>query len=126
LAPVRFPGGAGFFFPLALAAQTDVPEAPEANPGRPTVTTPAPLSPVGYLQFENGALNASDSPEFSTCFGINQVIRLAVTSCIQLLKLSEPFVHSAGSEVPGVTPGEVFAALPTVLLKGDGNALLFP
>lgn len=106
-------------FPLALAAQTDISEAPEANPGRPTVTTPATLTPVGYLQFENGVLYASESPEFSTRFGINQVIRLAVASRIQLLELSEPFVHSTGSEVPGAAVGEVFAGLQTVLLKGD-------
>jgi len=36
-----------------LTAQSDTPELPEANPGRPTVSTPATLTPVGYLQFEN-------------------------------------------------------------------------
>jgi hypothetical protein len=33
-------------------------EAPETNPGRPTVSTPATLTPVGYLQFETGILAA--------------------------------------------------------------------
>ena len=52
----------------------DVPQAPEptANPGRPTVSTPAILTPVGYLQFENGFLGAWHSPEFSSQLGINQ------------------------------------------------------
>jgi hypothetical protein len=30
----------------------------EANPGRPTVSTPATLTPPGYLQFETGSLGA--------------------------------------------------------------------
>ena len=46
-------------------AQSGTPSVPEANPGRPTVSTPATLTPVGYLQFENGALFAEDSTEFS-------------------------------------------------------------
>ena len=112
-------GALCLFIPLALSAQDKSDEVPEANPGRPTVTTPATLTPVGYLQFENGALYASKSTEFSMRFGINQVIRLAVTSRIQLLELSEPFVHSTGSDAPGAKLGEVFAGLQTVLLKGD-------
>jgi hypothetical protein len=33
-------------------AQSRTDEA-QANPGRPTVSTPATLTPVGYLQLEN-------------------------------------------------------------------------
>ena len=43
---------------LAVAAW-----AQEANPGRPTVSTPATLTPVGYLQFETGVLGAEHSPD---------------------------------------------------------------
>jgi hypothetical protein len=42
------------------------PDEPEANPARPTVSNPATLTPVGYLQFETGTLGATNSPEFST------------------------------------------------------------
>jgi hypothetical protein len=33
-------------------AQSATAPVPEANPGRPTVSTPATLTPVGYLKFE--------------------------------------------------------------------------
>jgi hypothetical protein len=35
-------------------AQSPQPDEPEANPGRPTVSTLATLTPVGYVQFETG------------------------------------------------------------------------
>ena len=61
--------------PPTLRAQASRPDAPDANPARPTVSTPATLTPVGYLQFENGVLYATDSPEFSKRLGINQVTK---------------------------------------------------
>ena len=59
-------------------AQTTPDPTPEANPARPTVSTPATLTPVGYLQFETGGLGALTSPEFGTRIGINQVTKLTV------------------------------------------------
>jgi hypothetical protein len=106
------------------AAQSDSPKLPEANPGRPTVSTPATLTPVGYLQFENGGLCANDSPEFTTRFGINQVTKLAVASRLQLLAVSEPLVHATGATgdaLSGNHPGEVFAGLQAVVLPGEGH-----
>jgi hypothetical protein len=44
--------------PQPMAAQSPVDEGPEANPGRPTVSTPATITPVGYLQFETGFVPA--------------------------------------------------------------------
>src|SRR5260370_28110769 len=99
-------------------AQSPAAETPEANPGRPTVSTPATLTPVGYLQFENGGLYAATSPQFNTRFGINQVTKLAVASRLHLLALSEPFVHATGRNVPGRAPGERSAGLQAVLLPG--------
>jgi len=62
-----------FFSPLCGYCQEVAQEStPEANPGRPTVSTPATLTPVGYLQFENGGLYAAQSPEFNTRFGITR------------------------------------------------------
>src|SRR5438477_7971608 len=90
-------------------AQSATNSVPEANPGRPTVSTPATLTPVGYLQFENGALFAEESPEFSTRLGISQVTKLAVARRLQLLLLSEPFVRSRDGGAPHeMRPGEVF------------------
>src|SRR5258706_14066310 len=76
---------------VAQAAPDDV---PEANPARPTVATPATLTPVGYLQFENGVLYATGSQDFSSRFAVNQGTKLAVTPRLQFLVQSEPFFHS--------------------------------
>src|ERR1700730_692737 len=83
----------GSFLPGCFAQS--VPTAtPEANPSRPTVSTPATLTPVGYLQFENGFLFAKDSLEFSERLALNQVTRLTVHPRIELILQSEPAVHS--------------------------------
>ena len=58
--------------------QNGLPDEPEANPGRPTVSNPATLAPVGYLQFETGTLGATGSLEFSTYYEFNEVVKLAV------------------------------------------------
>jgi hypothetical protein len=79
------------------------------------------LTPVGYLQFENGGLYAAGSQEFNTRFGINQVTKLAVTSRLQLLALSEPLVSSSVAGAHDNRPGEVFAGLQGVVLKGEGR-----
>src|ERR1700690_3524445 len=71
------------------------PDDPEANPARPTVSTPATLTPVGYVQFETGSLGATTSPEFGTRIGINQVTKLAVTPRVELFVQTEPYVHSS-------------------------------
>jgi hypothetical protein len=102
-------------------AQDATKEVPEANPGRPTVSTPATLTPVGYLQFENGVLFASDSSEFTNRFGVNQVTKLAVNSRLQLLLLSEPLTHSSGAGASdGFSPGGVGAGIQGVLMHGAG------
>jgi hypothetical protein len=54
--------------PPQMLGQSSVADVPAANPGRPTVSTPATLTPVGYLQFETGGLYAQISPEFTTRF----------------------------------------------------------
>jgi hypothetical protein len=96
-------------------------QVPECNPGRPTVSTPATLTPVGYLQFENGVLFATDSAEFINRFGVNQVTKLAVNSRLQLLLLSEPLTHSSGAGAgDGYSPGGVGAGIQGVLMRGAG------
>jgi len=117
-------GAAALLSVAHACAQVDVAEMPEANPGRPTVSTPATLTTVGYLQFENGGLYAADSQEFSTRFGVNQVTKLAVASRLQLLVLSEPLVHASeatGDSLNGNRAGEVFAGVQGVVLPGEGH-----
>lgn len=102
------------------SAQTGTASVPEANPGRPTVSTPATLTPVGYLQFENGALFAESSTEFSRRFGIGQVTKLTVHPRLELFLQSEPLAVSVSQDraATAMHVGEVFAGLQGVLYDG--------
>ena len=117
-------GTAALLFVARIGAQASAVETPEANPGRPTVSTPATLTPVGYLQFENGGFYADTSPEFATLLGINQITKLAVASRLQLLALSGPLAQASGATgdaLSGSRPGEVFAGFQAVVLSGEGH-----
>lgn len=105
-------------------AQAPANEAPEANPARPTVSTPATLTPVGYLQFENGVLFARDSPEFAHQLSVNQVTKLTVEPRLQLLAQFEPLASTNGvarDAQPGTQPGGIAAGLQVVVLPGEGR-----
>jgi len=104
--------------PACAIPQDDV---PEANPARPTVATPATLTPVGYLQFENGVQYAADSAEFSSRVGINQVTKLTVHPRLQFLVQSEPLVHSGLGPVKQFDPGDVLLGGQAVALPGQGR-----
>jgi hypothetical protein len=106
------------FASLTALAQTEDEAVPEANPGRPTVSTPATLTPIGYLQFENGILYAQHSPEAERRFGVNQITKLTVTPRLQFLALSEP---SVVSNTGPNQPGEVFVGVQAVVLQGAGH-----
>jgi len=101
-------------------AQTSNADAPSANPGRPTVSTPATLTPVGYLQFETGVLAAQHSREFSSLVGLSEVIKLSVARRLELLAASGPIVHSTtgGSSANGTA--EVFLGMQAVAYQGEG------
>ena len=109
-------------FALRLAGQTIADPIPEANPARPTVSTPATLTPAGYLQFETGGLGAVTSPEFGTRIGINQVTKLTVLPRLQFFVQTEPYVHSSNSigVDKEIHPGEVFVGAQAILVPGDG------
>jgi hypothetical protein len=100
-------------------AQSGTSSVPEANPGRPTVSTPATLTPLGYLQFENGALFAEDSTEFSKRIGVGQVTKLSVLPRLELFLQSEPLAISQAKDRTAVHEGEVFAGVQGVLFVGD-------
>ena len=102
------------------AAQSDAPDEVEANPGRPTVSTPATLTPVGYLQFETGVLGANDSPEFSSRVGFNETVKLSVASRLELVAASEPIVHYTSDGITANSTAEVFLGAQIVLAHGDG------
>ncbi len=106
-------------FAQRSSAQSGTASVPDANPGRPTVSTPATLTPVGYLQFENGTLFAEDSTEFSNRLGINQVTKLTLFPRLELLLQSEPLAISQAQTHTAVHEGEVFAGAQGVLIPGS-------
>src|SRR5215469_14420676 len=107
-----------------LVAQTDSDSTPVANPARPTVSTPATLTPVGYLQFETGAFFAQDSPEFSTLVNMNEVTKLTVHPRLELILEVNPIAGATGDvNVTGF--GGLSLGFQSVLLGvGDANTTL--
>lgn len=111
------------YLTLALqsaAAQSAVDEGPEANPGRPTVSTPATITPVGYLQFETGFVPAYQSPEFSSLFGLTEVMKLSVAPRLELLASAEPVAHFTGEGRAANRAADIFLGAQFVLHHGEG------
>lgn len=108
------------FLPAAALGQTPVGDTPDANPGRPTVSTPATLTPVGYLQFETGFSAANHSPEFSSRFAPIEVMKFSVHRRLELLASSEPVVHARAEGQTSNRVAEVFVGAQAVLLPGEG------
>lgn len=102
------------------AAQSVGPEEPQANPGRPTIATPATLTPVGYLQFESGFLAATHSPEFSSRYSLIEVMKLSVASRLQLLVQIEPFAHSTFNGITANAGGDLSLGAQVVFFQGEG------
>ncbi len=94
-------------------------EVPEANPGRPTVSTPATITPTGYFQFETGVLGAWHSAAFSTQQELDEVVKFSVSSRFELLAGTEPYAHSSGGSPENGT-GDVVLGLQAVLHHGEG------
>jgi len=90
----------------------------EANPGRPTVATPATLTPQGYLQFETGVLIAEHSDGFANRTGLNEVIKFAPTRRLEVLLQAEPFVHTDAGPTSSRDPGDIFAGVQAVVIPG--------
>ena len=99
-------------------AQSATNPVPDANSGRPTISTPATLTPVGYLQFENGTLFAEHSTEFSRRFGTSQVTKLTVLPRLELFLQSEPLAISNSEAKTAIHEGEVFAGAQGILFYG--------
>jgi len=106
---------------LSASAQSGTADPPDANPGRPTVSTPATLTPVGYLQFETGALGATSSPEFTSRYGFNEVIKLSVASRLEFFASAEPAVHFTTGGVTANGMGEIFLGAQAVIVSGERN-----
>jgi hypothetical protein len=104
----------------SVAAQSAESDGPEANPGRPTVSTPATLTPVGYLQFETGFTSADDSPEFSSRYSFNEVMKLSAARRLEFLVSAEPVAHFTADGTSANRVADVFVGAQAVLYQGEG------
>ena len=95
-------------------------EIPDANPGRPTVATPATLTPVGYLQFETGILAAWHSPGVVSQTSINEVIKYSPSRWVEFLVSSQPYAHSHAPGQPTNAAGDVDLGIQADLYHGEG------
>ena len=93
---------------------------PTANPGRPTVSTPATITPTGYLQFETGLLSAEHSPEFSSRSGLNVVLKFSPSRRLEFLAAAEPLVHYSAQNRTANGTAELFLGLQGVIHRGEG------
>jgi hypothetical protein len=109
-----------FVLTRSAIAQSQDKDEPEANPGRPTVSTPATLTPVGYLQFESGFTGGHNSPEFSSRYSFNEVLKLSVTSRLELLASAEPVAHFTADDTRANRVADVFLGAQGVLYHGEG------
>lgn len=100
--------------------QAPQPDDPVANPGRPTVSTPATLTPVGYLQFETGFLAAWHSPELSSQSSLNEVVKFSPLRRIELLAAVEPYAHSRAVAQPANASGGLSLGIQGVVHRGEG------
>jgi hypothetical protein len=109
------------FLAASLGAAAQQPgDDPTANPGRPTVSTPATLTPVGYLQFETGFLAARHSPEFSSQSSVDEVMKFSVSKRIEFLLQDEPFARSRVNGLNMNATGDVSVGLQAVVHQGEG------
>ncbi len=112
----------GLLLALASAAlaqeQSQKEEELAANPGRPTVSTPATLTPVGYLQFETGILGAQHSGEFADRTAFNEVVKFSVHRRLEFLAESEPAVFSDLGDRGSRDPGGVSLGVQAVVIPG--------
>ncbi len=94
-----------------------VAQTPAANPARPTVTNPATLPPVGYVQFEQGYLGSLDSPETASQYGVNQVTKISLASRLMVQLQTQPFAQSrdVGAESSSDASGDILLGAQGVL-----------
>jgi hypothetical protein len=109
---------AALSLPAAAQAVARQENTPTANPGRPTVSTPATLTPVGYLQFETGLLAAWHSPQFATQQSLGEVTKLTISRRVQFLVGTGPYVHS--NTAPQNGTGDITLGMQGVIHPGEG------
>ena len=124
---LRYETSDGGRTPTALRAsivvQTPVaePQQPEitANPGRPSMSASALLTPIGYAQLENGVLYAAGSAEFTSRSAAEETVRITVTPRVQFILGSEPIANSLVVDQNLIQQGDVTGGTQVVLMPGQ-------
>ncbi len=73
---------------------SDPDAGPEANPARPTVTNPAHIPPPGYLQFEQGFLEANDSQNLNHQGSIVHTTKLSLNHYVLIQAGDQPYAYT--------------------------------
>ncbi len=108
--------------PTVSTSKLDSSQTPEANPARPTVTNPAGIPPVGYLQFEQGFVQANGSPRLDRQFSVNQVTKISVNPHLMFQVLSQPFAASVKGQEHSRAEGDLQAGAQVVLVRALGRS----
>jgi hypothetical protein len=109
--------------PIALPARSvaqTAEDAPAANPGRPTVSTPATLTSPEYLQFEVGGIGAEKSGGFANRFSLEAVAKLSLNRRFELIAAAEPFAVADIGESTRTSTGDFFAGVQALVHHGEG------
>lgn len=96
-------------------------QVPAANPARPTVTNPATLPPVGYLQLEQGFVQANGSPQNDRQFSINQTTKLAIAPRLMVELFSQPFASTNVSIGTVHDTGDLDLGVQAIAISGKGS-----
>lgn len=100
---------------------------PEADPARPTVTNPAHIPPSGYLQFEQGFLQANTTPNGpDTQFSLVQTTKLSLDSRVMVFFSSQPFAHSKSVGAISRDPGDLDLGVQVVILPAQDDHKYVP
>ncbi len=90
-------------------------QTPTANPARPTVTNPATLPPVGYLQLEQGYVGSLGSPETPSQYGATFVAKETVYPRLMAEVQVQPWARSRQSDGAATASGDVLVGGQAVI-----------
>ncbi len=118
--------------PRPSRVRADYETNPAADPARPTVTNPAHIPPPGYLQFEQGLLEAAGSPGLDSQFSLVQTTKLSLNHRILIQAGDQPFAHTSprSNDTGDLTLGAQFlfndeeeghSNIPTIAIGYNGR-----
>ncbi len=117
---------------VPLAWAQDQKDRPEADPARPTVSNPAHIPPVGYLQLEQGILIAADSPVDANSrldhqTSIVQATKLSANKRLLFTVLSQPYAQTTSDDsTRSSDAGDVQVSAQAVLLDSNHGHATIP